>query len=97
LVLMRHGCSQTPEDFATGTGMNTHADAAGLIVIYAAQGPGDDAQSCWNWFSGADQQRDRGEPAILADLARDVAARPGLVCPRARSLWPACRPVRQWR
>jgi len=78
LVLMLHGCTQTPEDFAIGTGMNAQADAAGLFVVYAAQSRGDNAQSCWNWFSGADQHRDRGEPAILAGLAREVAARHGV-------------------
>jgi poly(hydroxyalkanoate) depolymerase family esterase len=76
--MMLHGCTQTPEDFATGTGMNAHADAAGLIVIYPAQSRGDNAQSCWNWFSAADQHHGRGEPAILAALARDVAARHGV-------------------
>jgi poly(hydroxyalkanoate) depolymerase family esterase len=78
LVLMLHGCTQTPEDFARGTAMNARADAAGMIVVWPAQARGDNAQSCWNWFSGADQQRDRGEPAILAGLARDVAARHGV-------------------
>nr|WP_108485538.1 PHB depolymerase family esterase [Oceaniglobus ichthyenteri] len=73
LVLMLHGCTQTPEDFAIGTAMNAQADAAGLVVIYAAQARGDNAQSCWNWFSGADQQHGRGEPAILAGLVREVA------------------------
>jgi poly(hydroxyalkanoate) depolymerase family esterase len=75
LVLMLHGCTQTPEDFAIGTGMNAQADATGLMIVYAAQSRGDNAQSCWNWFSGADQQQGRGEPAILAGLVRDVAAR----------------------
>jgi len=78
LVLMLHGCTQSPEDFAKGTAMNAQAEAAGLAVVYAAQSRGDNAQSCWNWFSGADQQRGRGEPAILAGLVRDVAARHGV-------------------
>ena len=75
LVLMLHGCTQTPEDFATGTGLNAVAEAAGLITVWPAQSRGNNAQSCWNWFSGADQHEGRGEPAILAELVRDVAAR----------------------
>ncbi len=73
LVLMLHGCTQTPEDFATGTGLDALAQAAGLVVVWPAQSRGDNAQSCWNWFSGADQHHGRGEPAILAGLTRQVA------------------------
>ncbi|MFN6976964.1 MAG: PHB depolymerase family esterase, partial [Gemmobacter sp.] len=32
LVVMLHGCTQTPEDFAIGTGMNALAEAAGILV-----------------------------------------------------------------
>ncbi|WP_425092217.1 alpha/beta hydrolase family esterase [Tropicimonas sp. S265A] len=75
LVLMLHGCTQTPEDFAIGTGMNALAETHGFVVIYPQQSRGDNAQSCWNWFSRGDQRRDRGEPAILAGLTREIAAR----------------------
>lgn len=75
LVLMLHGCTQTPEDFARGTAMNAQGDTAGMVVVYPAQNRGANAQSCWNWFSSADQRRDRGEPAILAALVQDVAER----------------------
>ena len=34
LVLMLHGCTQTPADFETGTQMDAQADAAGFIVAY---------------------------------------------------------------
>ncbi|SPJ26067.1 extracellular catalytic domain type 1 short-chain-length polyhydroxyalkanoate depolymerase [Palleronia abyssalis] len=75
LVVMLHGCTQTPEDFAAGTGMNALAEQHRFIVVYPQQSRGDNAQSCWNWFSRGDQKRDRGEPAILAGLTRDVIAR----------------------
>jgi len=75
VVMMLHGCTQNPEDFATGTGMNALAENRGFAVIYPRQSRGDNAQSCWNWFSRNDQNRDRGEPAILAGMAQEVAAR----------------------
>lgn len=78
LVVMLHGCTQTPEDFAVGTGMNTLAEQRGFVVVYPQQSRGDNAQSCWNWFSRGDQRRDRGEPAILAGMVRKVMAEHGI-------------------
>ncbi|MEP3437958.1 MAG: PHB depolymerase family esterase [Hoeflea sp.] len=74
IVVMLHGCTQTPEVFATGTGMNALAELHRLVVIYPQQSRGHNAQSCWNWFSRGDQRRDRGEPAILAGLTRQIMA-----------------------
>lgn len=74
IVMMLHGCTQTPEDFAIGTGMNALADHHGFIVIYPEQSRGANAQTCWNWFSPNDQRRDRGEPEILAGIAREAMA-----------------------
>ncbi|MFT3690879.1 alpha/beta hydrolase family esterase [Paenirhodobacter sp.] len=78
LVVMLHGCTQTNADFAAGTGMNALAERHGLIVVYPQQSRGENAQSCWNWFSPGDQRRDRGEPAILAGIAAHVAQAHGI-------------------
>ncbi|MCO6382660.1 PHB depolymerase family esterase [Oceanicola sp. 502str15] len=74
IVMMLHGCTQTPEDFAIGTGMNALAERDGFVVIYPEQSRGANAQTCWNWFSPNDQRRDRGEPEILAGIARSAMA-----------------------
>lgn len=78
IVMMLHGCTQAPEDFALGTGMNEQAETHRFVVIYPAQSRGDNAQSCWNWFSKGDQRRDRGEPEILAGIARAAMAEHGV-------------------
>ncbi|MCB5198459.1 PHB depolymerase family esterase [Loktanella sp. TSTF-M6] len=75
VVMMLHGCTQNPEDFAVGTGMNALAEDRGFVVVYPRQSRGDNAQSCWNWFSRNDQNREPGEPAILAGMAQEIAAR----------------------
>jgi poly(3-hydroxybutyrate) depolymerase len=37
LVVMLHGCTQHPDDFAVGTGMNRLAEERGIIVAYPGQ------------------------------------------------------------
>lgn len=74
LLLMLHGCTQDPDDFAAGTRMNALAREAGVLVLYPEQTQHANAQKCWNWFKAQHQQRDRGEPALLAALTRAVAA-----------------------
>lgn len=72
LIVMLHGCTQNPEDFAAGTGMNALAEEHRLLILYPAQTPGDNSMSCWNWFRPTDQMRDAGEPAIIAGLTRSL-------------------------
>lgn len=72
LIVMLHGCTQTPEDFAAGTGMNALAEEAGYLVAWPAQPQGANMQKCWNWFRPEDQARDRGEPAVIAGIIRDI-------------------------
>lgn len=75
LLLMLHGCTQNPQDFATGTGMNAAAAPANALVLYPAQPPSANRNGCWNWFDTGHQQRDQGEPALLVAMVRDVMAR----------------------
>jgi poly(hydroxyalkanoate) depolymerase family esterase len=72
LIVMLHGCTQSPEDFAAGTGMNALAEEHRLLVVYPAQTGGDNSMSCWNWFRPGDQLRDAGEPAIIAGLTASL-------------------------
>jgi poly(hydroxyalkanoate) depolymerase family esterase len=72
LIVMLHGCTQTPEDFAAGTGMNAIAEEFGCMIAYPAQPSGANAQKCWNWYRPEDQARDRGEPALIAGLTRAI-------------------------
>ncbi len=72
LLVMLHGCTQDPDDFASGTQMNALAEESGAIVVYPAQSQQANSSRCWNWFKAIDQQRDTGEPSIIAGITRQV-------------------------
>ncbi|HEV7860999.1 MAG TPA: PHB depolymerase family esterase [Pyrinomonadaceae bacterium] len=74
LVMMLHGCTQTPDDFAAATGMNSIADRNDFLVVYPEETAGANALKCWNWFDSAHQSRGQGEPSLLALIVNQVRA-----------------------
>lgn len=72
LVVMLHGCAQSPADFAAGTEMNTYADTHNFLVLYPEQPTSSNWVRCWNWFEPAHQARGSGEPAAIADMTAYV-------------------------
>lgn len=72
VVMMLHGCTQDPDDFAAGTQMNALADQEGFLVVYPEQPSSANANKCWNWFEPAHQVRGQGEPAMLNAIIDEV-------------------------
>ena len=72
LIVMLHGCTQDPDDFAAGTEMNVLAEKEGFLVAYPKQSAHANTAKCWNWFRPDDQRRDHGEPKQIAELTRQI-------------------------
>lgn len=77
LVVMLHGCTQDPADFAAGTRGDEAAERAGAVALYPEQPATAHPQKCWSWYDPAHQGRGGGEPAILAGMIRQVLEETG--------------------
>lgn len=71
LLVLVHGCRQTPEEVAAATRITALADELGCLVLLPRQNPHANAWGCWNWFDRA-TARGWGEAAIVAAQIRAV-------------------------
>lgn len=75
VVVMLHGCRQTPEELADGTRMNALAEREGFMVAYPQQPLRRSVQRCWQWFDLGPEDGGREAQAVAA-LIDELAARP---------------------
>lgn len=72
LVVMLHGCTQDPDQFAAATEMNTIAEQHNFLVAYPQQPSSANFSKCWNWFEPLHQSRGWGEPASIARVVHHI-------------------------
>jgi poly(hydroxyalkanoate) depolymerase family esterase len=74
LLVLIHGCRQTPEEIAAATRITTLADELACLVLLPRQNPRANPYGCWNWFDRM-TARGWGETAIVAAQVRAVRRR----------------------
>ncbi len=76
LIMMLHGCVQSPSGFAYDTQMNQLADQQQFLVVYPQHvdlNPGNPNPTLgWNFFFEVNQHRDSGEAGSLAGIVQAI-------------------------
>ncbi|AOF94487.1 PHB depolymerase family esterase [Sinorhizobium sp. RAC02] len=74
LVVVLHGCTQTAAGYDAGSGWTALAEDDGFVVLFPEQVRQNNANLCFNWFSVADTQRDRGEALSIRQMIATMVA-----------------------
>jgi len=67
LVVVLHGCTQNAAVYDHGSGWSRLADRHGFALLFPEQKRANNSMLCFNWFSGDDNRRGRGEAASIAN------------------------------
>jgi feruloyl esterase len=74
LVVVLHGCGQTADGYAAGSGWITLADRFGFALLCPEQTRNNNGNLCFNWFEPGDIARASGEAESIAAMVRHVIA-----------------------
>ena len=78
LVVALHGCTQTAEGYATGSGWSQLAERRGFAVLYPEQQRSNNANLCFNWFELDDIKRDAGEALSIRQMIGHLVQTQGI-------------------
>lgn len=78
MLVFLHGCTQDADDALRGTRVREFAERVGMLVLAPEQTANAHPQKCWNWYAPAHQQRDAGEPALIASMIEALARQHGV-------------------
>jgi poly(hydroxyalkanoate) depolymerase family esterase len=68
LVVVLHGCTQTPEGYDAGSGWSHLADQDGFALLFPEQRRANNPNLCFNWFTPSDFRRDEGEALSIRQM-----------------------------
>lgn len=75
LVIVLHGCGQTPESLDAASGFSRLASERGFVLLYPAQTRSNNSQGCFNWFRPSAVARDRGELLSVRQMIEHASKR----------------------
>lgn len=75
LVLILHGCRQTPKALDAASGFSRLARARGFVLLYPAQTKDNNPQNCFNWFRPSAVTHDRGELLSITQMIEHACKR----------------------
>jgi poly(3-hydroxybutyrate) depolymerase len=78
LVVALHGCSQSADEYNSGTGWSSLADRLGFVVVYPQQQPANNPKNCFSWFLPGDIARDNGESLSIRQMVEHAIATLGV-------------------
>lgn len=73
LLVMLHGCTQSPDDFSIGTEMNKLAEEENMFVLYPKQTSLSNQNKCWSWFKV--EKENIGESKILLEMTKSIISK----------------------
>jgi poly(hydroxyalkanoate) depolymerase family esterase len=75
LVVLLHGCHQTPESLDAAAGFSKLAKERGFVLLYPQQKRANNSQNCFNWFRPSAVARDRGEVRSIKQMVEHICER----------------------
>ncbi|WP_245422864.1 PHB depolymerase family esterase [Rhizobium sp. S9] len=78
LVVALHGCTQTADGYAAGSGWSQLAERRGFAVLYPEQQRSNNANLCFNWFEPSDIKRDAGEAFSIRQMIGHLVQSQGI-------------------
>jgi poly(hydroxyalkanoate) depolymerase family esterase len=77
IVVVLHGCTQSAAGYDDSSGWSRLADQHGFVVLYPEQQRANNPNLCFNWFSGDDAARDKGEALSIREMVAGTHVRFG--------------------
>lgn len=68
LVVVLHGCRQTPESLDSASSFSKLASDRGFVLLYPEQRIANNSQRCFSWFRPSAVARDRGEVLSIRQM-----------------------------
>ena len=75
LVVVLHGCTQTPDSYDAGSGWSQLASRHGFALLFPEQQRQNNHNLCFNWFSSDHNQRGHGEALSISQMVETALAR----------------------